>query len=202
MQKKWAWKATLFADDVAMMKRIRELSRSEWHFTEQANLGGWNGKTFLLVQNFGVKWAKLFHHWFCITFDRRDLHFYSLNNSWSFVFTCKWVHRAPSSRSAVTTRIARHRTARRWMRRIAVPGNLADRDTIACCRSYSGPIRLGSRKASGSAATETQHRRRRCASMLRNPTSPTSLFCDCCCLVAFVFRRLQVLYFLREMVLN
>jgi hypothetical protein len=73
---------------------------------------------------------------------------------------------------------------------------------IAYYKSYSELIRLDSQMASGSVVIGTPRHHRMFVSMLKSQTSLTSLFCECHCSVVFVFRHLQILYFLREMVLN
>lgn len=116
--------------------------------------------------------------------------------------TCKLKRRAPSSRSVATIRIKHRRMERRWMRCIVGRGSLADPGTLACYRSGIGRTRPGIRKANDTDAVETRPRHRMFASTSRSRTNPTILFCGCRCSVAFVFRHLQILYFLREMVLN
>lgn len=119
------------------------------------------------------------------------------------LLTGKLKRKALNNRSAATIQIKHRRMERRRKLRIVEHESLVDQDMIACCRSCSEQIRLDSHWANGNALTDGLRRHRKSESMLKNLTIHSNLSCDCyCCLVVFVFRRLQILYFLREMVMN
>jgi hypothetical protein len=91
---------------------------------------------------------------------------------------------------------------RRRKRRTVEHESLVDRDTIACYKSCSGQTRLDIHLVNGSVSTDVQRRHRMFGNMLKSPTIRSILFCGYYCSVAFEFRRLQILYFLREKVMS
>lgn len=154
------------------------------------------------------KWKKLKFKTKTLTLNERDwrlsVDFKLTTERTLLEFTCRWGRKAPSSRSEASTRTERRHMGRRWMRRIVEHGSPAGRGMPACCKSDTAPTPPDSLKASGSVSVERRRHRHKCESTSRSPTSRTSLVCDGHrhSADAFVFRRLQILYFLREMVLN
>lgn len=151
-----------------------------------------------LRTNFIVKWAKLFHCWFCSPFWI-TVKTNCRGDEW---ITCKLARTGRSSRSVASSHTKRHRRGLHWKLNTAGHGSLADPDKLAYYKFYIEQTLPCSQKASDSVSIETPLRHRKFWSMSRSPTKRTSLSCVRCCSAFFVFRHLQILYSLREMVLN